>query len=428
MALGADIFKTSKEKKELPELLDEKHDIRKAIDNGKLKIYCRPQVNLQNGDILVAQAMLLWESDVGALSPDESIPLAQTDDIVYLENQIFREVCQSYRKWYDSVLPAIKVSVNFFSALYFRPGFAKSILSIIDGYKLDYSFLIIELTENILQSIAQDAFSDLQTLQDNGIQIALNGLGERLPSLICSSSLKFDRLMLDFSCVKNFHLDETGTVNTRAVIDLAQESGIVVSAIGIETMEQPGYLRKLGCYIGQGTLYTKPIPIQEFDKLLAKIKCWPVRNEDKVWPEEARRKYYRIQFKKLLEADMTILQIKGKAAIIGYAKVLIRDIGAGGTCFVSNVKLPFREDIVLQFVTQLLGNDIVVYGHHVWTKKAEHDLFEYSVEFTIDENEKKVLTKLLNQVQVKMRNDAKFYDGRFVSTTPAQYFDQANKN
>lgn len=81
-----------------------------------------------------------------------------------------------------------------------------------------------------------------------------------------------------------------------------------------------------------------------------------------------RRKFFRIKFPRLLETDLTILEIKGRKVNVGNTKVLVKNIGPGGLCFISNIRLPVDENIILQFRTNLIGEEVRVYGCTVWTR------------------------------------------------------------
>ena len=134
------------------------------------------------------------------------------------------------------------------------------------------------------------------------------------------------------------------------------------------------------------------------------------------------RKYFRLTFPQLLEADMTIIEVKARKVNVGNTKVLIENIGPGGLCFISNVRLPVTRNVILQFTSELLEKEIKVHGFIVWMHEVGDNLYKHGVEFTIDENERTSLTGILNQVQIKMRNNMIFVDGRFVSETSRAYF------
>lgn len=193
-------------------------------------------------------------------------------------------------------------------------------------------------------------------------------------------------------------------------------------ADGIENWEQLSYLRQLNCHIGQGYLYSKPLLPDEFEKVLARGKCKPFLVDSRVKPTVERRKYFRVSLDQLLEAEMTILKIKGIDTHIGNSKVLIKNIGPGGLCYISNQDLPVSRNIVLLFKTQLLGKEIRVSGFSVWKEEIGNGLYENGIEFIMDENERTELIKELNQVQVKKKNNIFFAEGSFISMSAFQYF------
>jgi len=402
-----------------------RNDLRKAIEKDQLRLYYQPIVKLKTNEILAVEALIRWNHpNWGLVSPNEFIFLAEeTGFIINIGNWLLREVCRNYKQWLNDGLLNIKVSINFSSVQFFENNFVDNIINTIDEFELDPHFLIMEITERILMEKTNKAISDIQRLQSFGIQVALDDFGTGFSSLAHLNSFNIDILKIDGSFIKNILLEETSTVITRSIINMARELKIKMVAEGIENWEQLYYLRGLNCYSGQGFLYSKPVPLKEFEKTLAKRKCKPILVDDSpVKPYKNRRKFFRIEFNQLLEADMTVLEIKGKKIKVGNTKVLIKNIGAGGLCFNSNMKLPIETDFILQFKTQLLGKELKVYGCTVWTEEIDDNLFEYGIKFTFDENDRSDIIKELNEVQIKMRNNILFADGSFVSGSAGLYF------
>jgi len=265
--------------------------------------------------------------------------------------------------------------------------------------------------------------ADIKKLQSLGIQIALDDFGSGFSSLAYLNSYKLDILKLDGSFIKDVALGNKSTAITRAVISLAKELKIKLVAEVIEYWDQLSFLKSLNCYAGQGYLYSKPISTEDFEILLTKEKCEPIL-VDNIYnmPKVERRKYLRIKFTQLSEAELTIKELEGRKISVGYTKVLIKDIGPGGLCFISNIRFPEEKDFILQFIIQLIDQEMKVSGNIVWSAETEYDLYEYGVEFIIDENERMDIIKILNQVQMRMRNNLLFADGSFVSVSPDVYF------
>lgn len=400
-----------------------RNDLRRSIENNQLKIYYQPIVNIRTNEILAAEALIRWEHPQwGVVSPIEFISIAEeTGDIIKIGNWLFREVCRNYKQWLNNGLPKIKVSINFSSIQFFEANFVEDIINTINEYELNPKFLIMEITESILMEKSDKVISDIKRLQSHGIQIALDDFGTGYSSLAYLNSFNIDILKIDGSFIKNINIDETSTIITKYIIKMAQELKIKLVAEHIETLDQLDFLRKLKCYTGQGYMFSKPVTLKAFEKILDKKKCNPVIVKDSI-VHECRRKFSRLKFIQALEAGLTILDIKGKKVNVGNTKVLIKDIGDGGLCFISNIRIPIERDIVLQFTTQLIGKEIKIHGHSVWIEEIDDNLFEYGIEFTFDENKRTDLIDILNRVQIKMKNNILFADGSFISESPYFYF------
>ena len=254
-----------------------------------------------------------------------------------------------------------------------------------------------------------------------GIQVALDDFGTGFSPLAYLYSFKFDYLKIDGLFIKNAILEETSNIITSSIIKTARNLKIKVVAEGIENWEQLSYLKDLNCHTGQGYLYSKPVALEDFEKILAKKRCRPKPSNKKV-PIKEKRRFFRIKFRQLLEAVMTILTIRGKNVNVGNTKVLVENIGPGGLCFISNIRFPVERYFILQFSTQLIDENIKVYGYPVWAEEIDDNLYKYGIEFTIDENERMDLTKILNQVQIKMKNNILCAEGDFISISPNAYF------
>jgi diguanylate cyclase (GGDEF)-like protein/PAS domain S-box-containing protein len=400
-----------------------RNTLRKALKNNQFKVYYQPLINLKTNEILAAEALIRWDHpEWGMLSPGEFIPLAEeTGFIIDVGNWVLEEVCKNYKDWLGKELPKIKLSVNFSAIQFLQNKFVENVIKIINKFELDPHFLIMEITESILVEKSDKAISDIKRLQSFGIQIALDDFGTGFSSLASLNTFKIDIVKIDGSFVRKIPADNTSTAITKSIVNLTKELNKKLVVEGIETWEQLSYLRDLKCYAGQGYIYSKPIPSKDFEKVLAKRKCKPVIISNAI-PREDRRKFFRVNFPHLLEADMTILRVKGKKIRVGNTKVLIKNMGPGGLCFISDMKLPVDREFIIQFSAELLEQELKVYGYPAWTSELEDDFYEYGVEFTIDENKRTELTGVLNLAQIKIRNNILFAEGSFVSSSYRAYF------
>jgi len=408
-----------------------RNDLRKTIENNQIKIYFQPIVNLYTNEIIAAEALVRWEHPTwGIVSPAEFIPIAEeTGFIIDLGKWVLREVCQYHKLWQNEGLPIINISINYSGIQFYEKDFFDNIKNIIDEFSVDPSFIIIEIVESVLINNLEQVILNIKKLRALGIHIALDDFGTGFSSLEYLHKFKIDILKIDRSFVMNIPMDETSIIITNSIVNLARELRIKIIAEGIETWDQLLFLRKLNCFAGQGFLYSRPVPAYEFKKLLTKKNCKPNRvNDSNEKPFDERRKFFRIKFPMLLEASMSILEISGKKTQIGNSKVLIKNIGPGGLCFISNIRFPIKRDIILQFTSALLGKEIKTYGCLVWSEEVYGDLNEYGIEYTFDENERMSLTGILNQFQIKLKNNRGFSEGSFTSVPPMRYFNLEKTN
>ncbi|WP_058485287.1 GGDEF domain-containing phosphodiesterase [Defluviitalea phaphyphila] len=404
--------------------------LRHAVRKKELKLYYQPIVNLKNHKILAGEALIRWEHpDWGIVSPNDFIPLAEeTGVIVDIGEWVLREVCYNYKQWIKKGLPEIKVSINVSSVQFLESNFVEHIKTIINEFELDPHFLIIEITENTIIKQTNKIISDIKKLRELGIEIAIDDFGTGFSSLSYLNLFDIDILKIDKSFIKNCVLDKTSNIITSTIINMVKKLKIKSAAKGIETWEQLNYLRELNCIVGQGFLYSKPVDVETFEKLLYKGKCNPVIvNNLKITSRTERRRFFRVKFFKLLEANLTIKEIKGKKVKVGNTKVLVQNIGPGGLCFISNIKLPVEKYFIIQFTTELIEKTIKVNGQLAWLEEIDDNLYKYGVEFIIDEKERYDLIKILNKVQIKIKKDILFSDGSFTNDSPKKYFNSIIK-
>ncbi len=398
-------------------------DMLKAIDNDQFRVYYQPIMDLKTNRVIAAEALIRWEHPSwGMVSPMEFIPIAEeTGYIMNIGRWVFKKVCEDIRKWISYGLRPVKVGVNISSVQFFESRFVENIIETIEEHSLDPGLIIIEITESILLVNTEKVINDLKRLRDAGIQIALDDFGTGYSSLAYLSSFNIDILKMDSSFIKNLSADYASTTITRHIINMAHELSLKVVAEGIETMPQLVFLKDLKCKTGQGYIYSKPLPEDMFRKILKKRLVRPEAKEPMVVSDKNKRKYFRVEFKNLLIADMTILELKGKELHVGNTKVLVKNISAGGLCFVTNLKIPVSRDLIMNFTAYLAGKILNIRGYAVWMKEHDKNLYEYGVEFVIDERDRELLMKDLWYIQMQIKTNEVFTDGDF-AVSAREYF------
>ncbi len=401
-----------------------RHDLRMAIKKEQFLVYYQPMVRIKNNNILAVEALIRWNHpDWGIVSPEEFIFLAEeTGAIVEMGKWVLRKVCSDHRYWIQKGFGPIYISVNFSGIQFYERDFVENIKEILAEYEVDPQYLIVELTEGLLIENAYKAAEDIQKLQSAGIKVALDDFGTGYSSLSYLKNFNIDIIKMDASFLKNILTDKTTTIIAKAIINLTKELHIKLVSEGLENWEQLSFLRENNCFSGQGYLYSRPVPLEKINGILEKGKCRPVLNNTTFKPRVERRKFFRQAFHELLKTDLTILKIKNKKMNVGNSKVLVKNIGPGGLCFISNIQFPLEREFTLQFVTTLLGKEINVYGTPVWGEEVEDNLFEYGVKFLMEESESEEMMRLLYEVQIKMKHNILFADGSFTDETAYNYF------
>jgi PAS domain S-box-containing protein/diguanylate cyclase (GGDEF)-like protein len=402
-----------------------RRDLLKSIGNHQLKIYYQPMVDLKTNDILAAEVLIRWEHpEWGIISPKEFIAIAEeTGYIIKIGDWLIEEVCKTYRQWMMEDWLEIKISINYSSIQFFKNDFVDKIINVIQRYHLNPHFLIVEITESIFLSKVEKVVNDIKKLQSYGIQVALDDFGTGYSSLAYLNSLSIDIIKIDGSFIKNINTDLTSSIIVKGIVNITKELKIKIVAECIENWEQLSLLKSLNCHTGQGYIYSKPLPREDFERVLAKGRCKPVVvNHLQIEPREERRKFFRIEFNQLLETSMTIKELNGKRLDVGNTKVLVKNLGPGGLCFISHIKFPLQKSIVLKFKTNLLNQELYVSGTPVWTEEYDYDLYVYGIQLMIEENDRKDLIRFLNQVQIKTKNNLLFDEGSFITEHPGNFF------
>ena len=401
-----------------------RHDLRMAVKRDQFMVFYQPMVRIKNNGILAVEALIRWNHpDWGIVSPEEFIFLAEeTGAIVEMGKWVLRKVCEDHRYWMMKGYEPVYVSVNFSSIQFYERDFVNNITAILAEYEMDPKYLIVELTESLIIENAYKAIDDIEKLQSAGIQVALDDFGTGYSSLSYLQYFNIDIIKMDASFLKNIMADRTTAIIAQAIINLTKELRIKLVCEGIENWDQLSFLRENNCFSGQGYLYSRPVPFLKIDELLEKGKCRPVLSNTTFKPRVERRRYFRQAFRDLLRTDLTILRIKDKKMNVGNSKALIKNIGPGGLCFISNIQFPLERDFTLKFSTTLLGKEIIALGTPVWSQEAEGNLFEYGIKFIMDEAETEELTRILYELQVKMKKNILFSDGSFTDKTAYNYF------
>ena len=253
------------------ERIDLESDLRRGIERGELRLHYQPLVDMPTDRIVGFEALVRWEHPVRGLIPPLSfVPLAEeTGLILPLGRWVLEHACRQARAWRDlrPDAPPMFMSVNLSARQFAQPGLVDQVKEILADTGLEPSTLEIEITESALMDQTEAGIRTLRQLRDIGVRLVLDDFGTGYSSLSYLKHLPLDTIKIDRSFVAGMG-DDIDRAIIDAVISLAHGLRITTVAEGIETEEQFERLRAMGCDVGQGYLFARPMPAAEAGRLL----------------------------------------------------------------------------------------------------------------------------------------------------------------
>ncbi|HEX2575101.1 MAG TPA: EAL domain-containing protein [Aquihabitans sp.] len=255
------------------ERLELKADLVRAIEDGQLRCHYQPIVSLQTGRITGVEALVRWDHPVrGRLTPDAFIPLAEdTGLIVPLGGWVLRESCRQLRQW-QLRLPrtsSLTISVNLSVRQLAHEHIIRDVREAIEDAQLDPSTLTLEITETTLMHDTEVTRHRLAQLRELGVSLAVDDFGTGYSSLQYVQRFPIDIIKIDRSFVTGLGTNPGDGAVVQSMIELSQRLGVHTVAEGIDRPEQIAILQSLGADLGQGYLFSKPVPAEQIDALLA---------------------------------------------------------------------------------------------------------------------------------------------------------------
>ena len=253
------------------EQLNMEAGLRTALDSNELQLYYQPKLDVMNGGIVGAEALLRWEHpEMGMVSPVDFIPLAEeTGMIVPIGARVLKMACRQARAWQDAGYGSLQMAVNVSIRQLQDSKLVKTVQAALEESGLQPQDLTIELTENMLMENAEDSFDKLQQLKGLGVKISIDDFGTGYSSLAYLQKFTIDELKIDRSFIQQIEAGTDKAPIVEAVVAMARSLNLAIVAEGVETSAQLEYLQKRECDVYQGFLFSKPVPADEFANLLA---------------------------------------------------------------------------------------------------------------------------------------------------------------
>ncbi|ANQ84446.1 EAL/GGDEF/PAS/PAC-domain-containing signaling protein [Azoarcus olearius] len=254
----------------LGELLLE-HQLRGALDRNELRLYFQPKVNAADGCIEGCEALLRWQHpDLGLLAPGRFVPAAEESGlIVPIGEWVLREACRQLRAWIDAGLAPVPVAVNLSGQQFAHQDIVALVREALAEHRLPAPMLELELTETMLMRDLERTIATLAELRAMGVTLAIDDFGTGYSSLAYLRQFDVNALKIDRSFVHDIRPGSSDGKIATAVIALAHNLGLTVTAEGVETAAQQHFLARHGCDQLQGFLFGQPEPAEAFAQRLA---------------------------------------------------------------------------------------------------------------------------------------------------------------
>jgi diguanylate cyclase (GGDEF)-like protein len=248
-------------------------EIRRALAQGEFVLHYQPQLNLRDGAVTGAEALLRWQHpERGLLGPAAFIDMvAQSSMASEIGNWVLQTACKTAASWRKAGLPPVRLAVNLFPAQFHEEALALQVGTALRDSGLPPEMLEIEITENVALSNDPHIIDSLRSLREKGVGLALDDFGTGYASLSSLRRYPLTRLKIDRSFVSNIGADSSAeeTAVASSIIAMAHNLGFSVTAEGVETNAQAAFLVGRRCDEVQGFLYAKPLPSNEFEMFLA---------------------------------------------------------------------------------------------------------------------------------------------------------------
>ncbi|MGN5650775.1 sensor domain-containing protein [Bacillus sp. Brlt_9] len=247
-------------------------NLRKAIENNEFQLFYQPIIDAKTGEMTSAEALIRWFSpDQGMISPGVFIPLAEVSGMIHsLGNWVIQESCRQLREWISKGYKVVPVSINVSGKQFDRQDVYRTILRKIRKYGLDPSLLTVEVTETVVIKRKKNVIAVLEKLKNLGCGLAIDDFGSGYSSLSYLKDFPVNRLKLDKSFIDTIAEDEKTEKMVQIIIDLGHVLDLEVIAEGVETKEEYEILKTIGTDGIQGYHFSKPLPVDEFEKAYLK--------------------------------------------------------------------------------------------------------------------------------------------------------------
>ena len=250
------------------ERLEIEAELRGALAKRQLALHYQPKIDIATGEMRSVEALIRWHHPSrGLVLPGEFIPIAEESGLILeIGDWVIREACRQARVWQQRGLPFLRVAVNVSPLQFRQANFVKRVSAALQEHSLDATYLEIELTEATLMSNAETSVALLEQLSELGVVVAIDDFGTGYSSMSYLQRFPIDKLKIDRSFISDVASNADDASIVRAIISLAHGLRLKVIAEGVESEEQLGILRRMGCDQYQGFFRSAAVPAADIEK------------------------------------------------------------------------------------------------------------------------------------------------------------------
>ncbi len=244
-----------------------------SLEQEEFLVYYQPKVSLKNYRLVGAEALCRWKHKGEMILPFRFIPvLEQSHLICELDFYILEHVCKDISRWLKEGMPVVRVSVNLSRVHLGDVDLLQHVLEIVDKYKVPHEYIELELTETTTDVDFRELKHIVTGLRMQGFSVAVDDFGVGYSSLNLIREMPWKMLKIDKSFLPDGNDDDDEDVQKKVmlkhIIGMAQNLGLECIAEGVETVEQVTILKENNCYLAQGYLFDRPLPVAEFETRL----------------------------------------------------------------------------------------------------------------------------------------------------------------
>lgn len=245
-------------------------DLRRAVPEGQLQLHYQIQVDNDHRPI-GAEALVRWcHPQRGMVFPAQFITIAEDSSLILdIGYWVLEAACRQLGVWAKSVQTRdLTLAVNVSAKQFRQDNFVEQVAQVLRAHGVAASRLKLELTESVVFSDVTVTVAKMHVLKALGVKLSMDDFGTGYSSLSCLKLFPLDQIKIDQSFVHDVAIDPSDAVMVKTIIDMAKNFGLNVIAEGVETQEQLDFIKQNGCMEYQGYLFSKPVPIEQFEALL----------------------------------------------------------------------------------------------------------------------------------------------------------------